>query len=93
MTRLPLRSLLARLACGLRRRAAAAAAAPVDLGVWGEGCAADWLRGNGWKILGRRVRPNRRDELDLVAEVLRELVAHQLVDLGIVDSAHFAVSR
>jgi len=67
VTRLPLRSLLARLACGLRRRAAAAAAAPVDLGVWGEGCAADWLRGNGWKILGRRVRPNRRDELDLVA--------------------------
>ena len=41
--------------------------APVDLGAWGEGCAADWLRGNGWKILGRRVRPNRRDELDLVA--------------------------
>lgn len=67
MTRLPFRSLFARLARGLRRRAAAAAGAPVDLGAWGEGRAADWLRGNGWKILGRRVRPNRRGELDLVA--------------------------
>jgi putative endonuclease len=44
-----------------------AAEAPVDLGVWGEGQAADWLRRDGWKILGRRVRPNRRDELDIIA--------------------------
>jgi len=41
--------------------------APLDLGVWGEDQAADRLRHNGWKILGRRVRPNRRDELDIIA--------------------------
>jgi len=64
---LPLRLFLARLVRGRQRRGAAAADAPVDLGAWGEERAADWLRGNGWKILGRRVRPNRRDELDIVA--------------------------
>ncbi|MDD5708013.1 MAG: YraN family protein [Kiritimatiellae bacterium] len=38
-----------------------------DAGRWGEAVAADWLRRQGYTILGRRVRPNRRDELDLVA--------------------------
>jgi putative endonuclease len=44
-----------------------AADAPIDLGEWGEGQASDRLRRDGWKILGRRVRPNRRDELDIIA--------------------------
>jgi hypothetical protein len=38
--------------------------APIDLGVWGEGQAADRLRRDGWKSLGRRERPNRRDEIE-----------------------------
>jgi len=42
-------------------------AVPADLGAWGEACAAERLRRDGWTILGRRVRPNRRDELDLIA--------------------------
>jgi putative endonuclease len=36
-------------------------------GLWGEQVAADWLFGNGYAILGRRVRPNRHDEIDIVA--------------------------
>lgn len=56
------------LSCWLRwRRSVPAAQRPLDLGLWGEDRAADHLRRSGWKILGRRVRPNRRDELDLVA--------------------------
>lgn len=66
MTRVTLRSLLAYTVRRLQRRAKATRA-PVDLGLWGESRAADYLRGNGWKILGCRVRPNRRDELDIVA--------------------------
>ena len=52
---------------GLTRDRTSGANAPIDLGVWGEGQAADRLRRDGWKILGRRVRPNRRDELDIIA--------------------------
>jgi putative endonuclease len=37
-----------------------------DAGRWGEQVAAKWLSRHGYQILGRRVRPNRRDELDLV---------------------------
>mgnify|MGYP003349158814 CR=1 FL=1 len=36
-------------------------------GQWGEGVAERHLLGNGFKILGRRVRFNAREELDLVA--------------------------
>jgi len=52
---------------GLTRNRVTETGAPIDLGVWGEGQAADRLRRDGWKILGRRVRPNRRDELDIIA--------------------------
>ena len=37
------------------------------LGRWGEACAERHLRDKGYRILGRRVRVGRRDELDLVA--------------------------
>jgi putative endonuclease len=36
-------------------------------GVWGEQMAADFLKKQGYKILGQRVRIGTRDELDLVA--------------------------
>jgi putative endonuclease len=36
-------------------------------GRWGEDAAAAFLERNGYRILGRRVRPDRRDEIDLVA--------------------------
>ncbi len=49
---------------GRRRRAGAL---QPDAGRWGEAEAAAWLRHQGYTILGARVRPNRRDELDLVA--------------------------
>lgn len=41
--------------------------APADSGVWGETLAADYLKAKGWRILGVRVRLDRRDELDIVA--------------------------
>lgn len=41
-------------------------AAP-DAGRWGEELAESLLRRKGYRILGRRVRVGRRDELDLVA--------------------------
>ena len=37
------------------------------VGEWGEAAALKFLRANGWQILGQRLRPNRRDELDIVA--------------------------
>lgn len=36
-------------------------------GRWGEDVAAAYLEKEGCKILGRRVRPNRHDEIDIVA--------------------------
>ncbi len=36
-------------------------------GVWGEELAARYLAGKGYRILGRRVRVGRRDELDVIA--------------------------
>jgi putative endonuclease len=36
-------------------------------GEWGEGRAADHLRSCGYRILGRRVRIGRRDEIDILA--------------------------
>lgn len=39
-----------------------------DAGRWGEEIAARWLAGHGYAIIGQRVRPNRRDELDLIVQ-------------------------
>jgi putative endonuclease len=38
-----------------------------DSGRWGEGVAVRMLRRNGLRIIGRRVRIGRRDEVDIVA--------------------------
>lgn len=35
-------------------------------GLWGENTAADFLRRKGYRVLGRRVKIGRRDEIDLV---------------------------
>ena len=43
-------------------------------GVWGEKCAERYLKKKGFRVLGRRVRVGRRDELDLVARVGDRLV-------------------
>jgi len=48
--------------------------APPNSGEWGEAEAARYLKGLGFRILGRRVRPDRRDELDLVARAGAVLV-------------------
>ena len=43
--------------------------ASVERGVWGEDVAASYLERNGWVVIGRRVRPCRRDrrcEIDIV---------------------------
>lgn len=49
------------------RGARKAEAAHLRTGRWGEQIAEQWLREKGVKILGRRVRVGRRDELDMVA--------------------------
>ena len=49
------------------RRAPAAETPAARAGRWGEAQAERALRERGFKILGRRVRVGRRDELDLVA--------------------------
>lgn len=51
-----------------------ASAQPVDAGLWGEERAADYLSRKGMKILGKRVRVGRRDELDLLARHKNVLV-------------------
>lgn len=38
------------------------------VGKWGEGQAAAFLKAEGFSILGANVRPNRHDELDLIAQ-------------------------
>ena len=43
-------------------------------GRWGEDRAADLLVREGYRILGRRVRPDRRDEIDIVARKDQSLV-------------------
>ncbi len=42
--------------------------ADADAGRWGEEVAAKWLSSEGYAIIGKRVHPNRRDELDLVVQ-------------------------
>ena len=44
------------------------------IGRWGEEAAADFLARAGYRILGRRVRPDRRDEIDMVARKDESLV-------------------
>mgnify|MGYP003616831526 CR=1 FL=1 len=44
------------------------------VGEWGESCAAAFLESAGYQILGRNVRPNRRDEIDIVARAGDTLV-------------------
>jgi putative endonuclease len=43
-------------------------------GRWGEDVAADFLEQAGYKVLGRRVRPDARDEIDLVVRKGESLV-------------------
>lgn len=51
--------------CGRAREAERPRSAVV--GAWGEERAVAFLRGAGFSVLGRNVRPNRRDEIDVVA--------------------------
>lgn len=37
------------------------------VGEWGESRAAGFLKAAGWTIVGRNVRPDRRDEIDIIA--------------------------
>jgi len=50
----------------LWRRRAAALPEHLRAGLWGEEQAERFLKKLGWRILGRRVRVGRRDELDLI---------------------------
>ena len=43
-------------------------------GEWGEKKAEQFLRRKGYRIIGRRVRIGKRDEIDLVARTSRELI-------------------
>jgi len=45
-----------------------------ETGLWGEEQAAACLLEQGYRILGRRVRPDRRDEIDIVARQGETLV-------------------
>lgn len=38
------------------------------VGLWGEDAAARWLSDAGYSIVGRRVRPTRHDEIDIIAK-------------------------
>lgn len=38
-----------------------------ETGLWGERVAALWLSNGGYAIVGRRVRPDRHDEIDIIA--------------------------
>ena len=44
------------------------------VGEWGEKQAAAFLKAHGFTVLGRNVRPGRRDELDIVARIGETLV-------------------
>lgn len=56
-------------------------------GRWGERCAADYVRREGCKILGRRVKVGRRDEIDLLLRdgdtlVFAEVKTRRTEDFG-----------
>ena len=44
------------------------------VGMWGEERAVAFLKANGFTVLGRNVRPDRRDEIDIVARIGETLV-------------------
>jgi putative endonuclease len=44
------------------------------VGKWGEDQAVAFLKANGFAVLGRNVRPDRRDEIDIVAQTGETLV-------------------
>ena len=44
------------------------------VGAWGEERAAAFLKDKGFTIVGRNVRPNKRDEIDIVARIGETLV-------------------
>ena len=44
------------------------------VGAWGEEQAVTFLQTNGYTILGRNVRPDKRDEIDIVARIGETLV-------------------
>jgi len=44
------------------------------VGAWGEEQAAAYLKAAGYTVLGRNVRPNRHDEIDIVAQTGETLV-------------------
>ena len=44
------------------------------VGDWGENLAAEFLSGKNYRIIGRNVRPDRRDEIDIVARQGETLV-------------------
>ena len=44
------------------------------VGLWGEEKAVAFLQANGFTILGRNVRPDKRDEIDVVARIGETLV-------------------
>jgi len=45
-----------------------------DVGKWGEDVAVAFLKKNGFQIVGRNVRPSRRDEIDIIAKTGDTLV-------------------
>lgn len=51
-----------------RRKLSPSAEQKYLAGVWGEGMAVRLLKRKGFSIVGTRVRPNRRDEIDIVAK-------------------------
>ena len=65
-TRLSLPKVWACLA-GLGRPRAAPQPRSAEVGRWGEACAAEYLSRVGYAVISRNVRPNRRDEIDIVA--------------------------
>jgi putative endonuclease len=44
------------------------------VGAWGEERAAAFLKASGYTVLGRNVRPDKRDEIDIVARIGETLV-------------------
>ncbi len=44
------------------------------VGAWGEERATAFLKANGYMVLGRNVRPDKRDEIDIVARIGESLV-------------------
>lgn len=44
------------------------------VGAWGEDMAATFLKKKGYTVLGRNIRPDKRDEIDIVARIGETLV-------------------